>query len=497
VAITLVTASKAQSSYAADLFTLAFAADVSSGSLLVAHITYGGTNPTITVSDNIAGGQTWTQAGSNEYDSTNVQGYALFYKYNTAASSGSRNVTLVASGANYVGIQLQEYTGVLATSNPLDQLSGTVLASTTTPATASVTPSTNNQLILCGSVASASSTITAAGSYSLIYTDTILASEYQVQTTAAGVTGAFSYSPASISCILVATFKASSGPPTESGSFVITDGQDTASIAAHDANESGSFVITDGQDTAAIAITPIGQGDFDPIGFSYFDFNTYAPLNLAVTDTQDTASIAASDSSGTGTESGSFAITDTQDTAFIVGKVVESGSFAVTDNQDSTAINARVVESGAFAVTDTQDVASIAGFNSERGTLSVTGTQDSASLVGIVSELATLAATDNQDSASIAANDISSGVESGYLLVTDAQDAANFTAALSEIGALAVTEAQDIAQFLQSAPLAASTLGGSALLTPWQVRQKAINQHTRESDEATLLCVIKAFLFLQ
>lgn len=146
---------------AAGTVAQAFASDVTSGSLLVATVSwYSAGGETITGAAD-GKSQTWVKAGSTRTVSSVGGNWSVevWYFANAAATSGAgeRTVTATfsAATATYRGIAIGEYSGI-ATSSPLDQTTGKaqVDVGTTTDATTSdpVTTTANNELIYSGSL---------------------------------------------------------------------------------------------------------------------------------------------------------------------------------------------------------------------------------------------------------------------------------------------------------------------------------------------------------
>ena len=511
MAIALVSASKAQaqdySSTSYSTFTCAFAADVSAGNLLVATVTFGHSSnamPVVSVADNIPsqnGGAGWTQAGSSQWDTSNCQGVAVFYKYNTAASSGTRTVT-ATFGTNtgaYVGIQLQEFSGVQASSDPLDQVTGVLAASSTTPVTGSITPTTANQLVFCGVAATSTSpTMSAAGLYTQIQADPnhLFASEYQVQTTATAVTGAINFSVASVSAMVAATFKPAVSDvtaPVITG-FTLPGTVDSLSIpiatltATDDVGVTGWLInqsastpnLSDGNWTASAPTVVHAPNAGSQTFYAWArdasgNISTSSSQSVTVTVApffgnplyQTTASgrlqgagslvdltlggvkgqIASALLFGVpsaGTPTGTMVVTEASDTFAASGLVTDFGTMAVTESADTLAGVGTVTDFGTMAVTEASDT--FAGVGSVlvtvSGTLSVTEASDTFAGTGLLSVVGTLAATESSDVFS------GPGIvkNSGTMAVTEASDttSASGTVIASTItGIMSVTEGLD------------------------------------------------------
>ena len=191
-------------------FSCAFAANVTAGNLLIAFLEFYDANPTITVSDNIGTGQSWTRIGTNQYDATSLVGSALFYKYNTAGSTGNRTVTAsYSSNVAYVILGVQEFNGILSTANPLDQVTQLTTTSTITPTSATIIPTQDKELIICYAVPIPSAdALTVGNGFTIVQADANYVSlEYLVQGLAVSVAGSYTLATASQTEMIVATFK--------------------------------------------------------------------------------------------------------------------------------------------------------------------------------------------------------------------------------------------------------------------------------------------------
>ena len=133
---------------------------IASGDLIVAIVRIGTSGESATsCSDNVNPGN-YTQAHYQE-DASNGRAMIHYYKANSAAaSSGSLTITCLYPSANHAYLGALDYSGA-ATTNPLDGHIGTTFtAATTSPTSASITPSQSGDLLVGSVYISESSTVT-------------------------------------------------------------------------------------------------------------------------------------------------------------------------------------------------------------------------------------------------------------------------------------------------------------------------------------------------
>jgi|GEM_PF-1857342 len=192
----------------------AFSANVSAGNLLIAFIDHGDGN-----ADSLSGvtdslGQTWTKA-AEYWDATLRQGTAIYYKYNTLGGSNTVSANLSGSTANWITLQVCEFSGVLNTGDPLDQKTSVKVSGSTTPAAGPITPAQNGGLLvaMCGDIDGDSSSLVINSPFSeigrLAGADTC---GYYVQATAAAISAGFTANVSVTAADLcIASFKPSTG----------------------------------------------------------------------------------------------------------------------------------------------------------------------------------------------------------------------------------------------------------------------------------------------
>ena len=175
---------------------------VASGHLLTCTLTYGNTGGTsLSVSDNLNG--PWSVANAVHYDTTIAQTTGQFYLANSKA--GTTTITgTPGSAGEYGAMNCQEWSGA-ATSSPLDKNTETD-GTTANPSSGSVTTTVAGELIL-GDLENVQSP-TAGSGFTFINNapETWLASEYQIQGSAASIAATWT-AAATTWAAQVATFK--------------------------------------------------------------------------------------------------------------------------------------------------------------------------------------------------------------------------------------------------------------------------------------------------
>ena len=141
-------------------FTQAYPSAVGVGSLLVATWRMASTTNTMAVSDSVNG--SWTQA-LRQNNTTDGVSVAVFYKYNTAA--GTPTVTFTSNVAAAQWITIDEYSGLLTLTDPIDQTEGAEADSTSTMTSDSFTTTSNYELFIVGTGFGGATTQTAGTNY--------------------------------------------------------------------------------------------------------------------------------------------------------------------------------------------------------------------------------------------------------------------------------------------------------------------------------------------
>ncbi|GFE61934.1 hypothetical protein [Geobacter sp. AOG2] len=192
----------------------AFSANVSAGNLLVACIDHGdgNSNSLSGVTDSL--GQTWTKA-TEYWDATLRQGTAIYYKYNTLGGSNTVSANFSGSTANWITLQVCEFSGVLNTGDPLDQKTSVKVSGSATPSVGPITPAQNGELLvaMCGDIDGDSSSLVINSPFSeigrLAGADTC---GYYVPATAAAISAGFTANVSVTAADLcMASFKPSAG----------------------------------------------------------------------------------------------------------------------------------------------------------------------------------------------------------------------------------------------------------------------------------------------
>lgn len=157
MAITLIQSKSQQFASSSSARTLAFTANVTTGSLIVVGVAtaFGGSGITVTVSDNLNGAH--TQAGG--YGGASNNRASVWYFVNT--TPGACTVTVTPSASTYVTIAIHEYAGV-ATSSALDGTNSNA-ATSSTQTTGSV-PVNNPDTLVFGAISGTSTPTAPAAS---------------------------------------------------------------------------------------------------------------------------------------------------------------------------------------------------------------------------------------------------------------------------------------------------------------------------------------------
>lgn len=183
--------------------TLAFTSNLGTGNLCLAVCRLGAGAGTITIS---SPDLTWAKVRGHDVPSG--EHHELWYSMNSVA--GAETVTLNWSGAaTTMRWAIAEYSGIL-TSGALDQQNSAASAGTANPASGSITPTTNNQLLFCTVVMSTGQNATAGTDFTLqstVASPHKLATEDYVQATAAAHDGTFTLGGSDQESCIIASFK--------------------------------------------------------------------------------------------------------------------------------------------------------------------------------------------------------------------------------------------------------------------------------------------------
>lgn len=208
----------------------AFGSNNTAGNFLVVHCRYGATGRTVTITDTV--GNTYVGNASSVNSSNVTDGATENIQWTIApAIAGANTITCTVSGAtSTMRLIISEFSGV-GSGNPKDQ--STATSSTgTTPASGSITPTENGELLYAwegnGNVANF-----AAGTDFTMATRTPdtasarIGSEYYIQPTAAAHDGTFTVSQTDWSAGII-SFKSASvattGGLTVQGGMVVEGG---------------------------------------------------------------------------------------------------------------------------------------------------------------------------------------------------------------------------------------------------------------------------------
>jgi hypothetical protein len=184
--------------------------------LIVVARTGGGTSSTsITVADTI--GNTWTQLTRID-DGTNQTGIGWYTCANSSNSADT--VTISVSPNTSIRMAIYEYSGA-ATSGCLD-VQNTGTGSSTSPASTSITPGTNNELVIAWSGYNNVETVTVGANFTLedqvpAAPNARMAAEDWIQTTATATTGPMTINASQNWVANVAAFKPAGGAAPPSG----------------------------------------------------------------------------------------------------------------------------------------------------------------------------------------------------------------------------------------------------------------------------------------
>lgn len=417
-------------------FNLAFPSTISSGSAVVGYVSYDDTVTLSSITDDKS--NTYTVVDSVD-DAGNGQKTSSFVLGNI--TNGAKTLTFnFSSTIGFGWAVIDEYSGTLASSNPVDGTahSGRLQAgypSTTNGVTATaITTSVNGDLIWCGVCNTggnpgadnwaAGTGFTLRNNQSVGSFFNSLASEDQVQSTAGSITASFTASQTGNDAVVyaIAIKPASTGV---SGTLAVTETQDTSAF-------SGGVLVS-----GTLAVT-------ETTDVTVFNGGVLVSGTLAVTENTDVTVF-----NGAVGTTGTLAVTEGQDTSAFSGGVLVSGSLAVTETTDISAFSGDILVSGSLSVTETQDVSVFSGTvgNVTTGTLAVTEGSDTSAFSGGVLVSGSLSVTEGSDTSSF-----SGGVlVSGTLSVTEGQDTSSFSGSVTTqiTGTLSVTETGDTSNFLQ------------------------------------------------
>lgn len=190
----------------------AFPASVTSGSLLVAVVSWDGGGTLSGVTD--TAGNTWQLIGTSTLSTTDQQRVQMAYAMN--ANAGATTVSAnFASNIGWRRLAIGEWSGV-ATSAALDVQGGQQGSNTTATdnvTSGNVTPTANGELIVGGAANTnlATVTITAGTGFTKRASGDVIALEDQVQATAAAIAARWTYGTAGRYVAKVATFRAAAG----------------------------------------------------------------------------------------------------------------------------------------------------------------------------------------------------------------------------------------------------------------------------------------------
>ena len=186
--------------------TLAYTSNVSANNLLVVVVRSGNdSGSTITVTDSI--GNTWTKCALNMV----VGVGSTQLSYAVASSSAADTVTVTLNSSATMRMAIYEYSGTAATS-PLDTQANAATGSSTAPASASFTPTANNELVIAFAATNSGDSYSAGTNYTLEDNPgSKLGVEIWVQGTAAATTGNFTLSPSDSWLAGYAVFKPAGG----------------------------------------------------------------------------------------------------------------------------------------------------------------------------------------------------------------------------------------------------------------------------------------------
>jgi len=147
----------------ATTITCTFAAASTTGNLIVVHLDWSGQSRSIsTVTDNK--GNSYTRInGPTNWDGTNYRA-ELWYSYNITGGVGAITVTATLSGApiSFSQIYISEYSGIINTSDPLDQNS-VAIGNTAAVSSGSKTTTMTNELIYGASIGASGTINVGAG----------------------------------------------------------------------------------------------------------------------------------------------------------------------------------------------------------------------------------------------------------------------------------------------------------------------------------------------
>jgi hypothetical protein len=206
--------------------SLAYPNNVSANSLLLVTVTWGSSssNTTPTVSDSLGNSFSLVQV---KYDAPMTQGYVLYYAVNTKGAGADTVKVSYASGSNYGGLIIEEFSGIAA-SSPLDgsavQDQQNITGGTNALSSGSFSTSSAGDLIYVStfnpnqniSSLAPGANFTSSINVSSFWSNTgpFAGTEYTIQSSSGSIAGTFTTSNTSgvYATTIAAAFKASSSP---------------------------------------------------------------------------------------------------------------------------------------------------------------------------------------------------------------------------------------------------------------------------------------------
>lgn len=189
------------------------------GNMLTAHACVGG-NTTMAISDNV--GATWVPTLAATYDATANLTRASWVAYNIPSGITTVTVTYGASSANR-STQVAEWSGA-ATSAAFDQGPASQAQTSATPASLSVTPGQDNELVIGFSCSTGGNALSHGTGFTGLdggAAGAAVETQYQIQTTATSVAAAWTCTSQYVICD-VYTYATS---PVSGGGLTVDEGE--------------------------------------------------------------------------------------------------------------------------------------------------------------------------------------------------------------------------------------------------------------------------------
>lgn len=219
MAYSLIAHTSAQSADGSNVVTSAI--DTSGATILVVAVSSFLPGGAVTITD--SKGNTWTSLTAHSQTNNRL---CLHYAKNPTVGSG--HTFTGAASSTFPGLAVQAWSGAHTTA-PADQENGAATPTASALATGSVTPSQDNELVVSGaSFSSMTNTLAIDNGFTVSDQAPLVSGQamgiafaYKVQTTAAAVNPAWSWSGNDEAAVAIATFKVSAVAVTNAGRMAL------------------------------------------------------------------------------------------------------------------------------------------------------------------------------------------------------------------------------------------------------------------------------------